>query len=156
MSVALAAISSVAPAAADGSRAGTASGSARVVDLTTLKAGQPVMHKRGDGVKPPAELGNPSEWGVVKIEIPKAGVSVRPLGGSCQQVSHGQWCYGWEFSGSKKQCYSNYMANVQHMSSVRVVNIDYASGWVRAGLTSNARSDTIGQAYTCYSYYNNA
>lgn len=155
VSVALAAFSAVTPAVADVSRADTATSSARVLDLSTLKAGQPVMHKRGDGVKPPAELGNPSEWGVVKIEIPKSGGSVRPLGGTCKQVTRGQWCYGWEPAGSLKKCYSNYLASVNHTSSVRVVNVDYSSGWVRAGLTSNAKSTAIGHAYTCYSYYNN-
>lgn len=149
-SAALAAFAVATPAAADGTQD---TDNAGIVDL---KAGQPVIHKRGDGVKPPAELGNPSEWGVVRIEINPSAGAFQPTGNTCKQVTHGTWCYGWQSAGlDGKKCYSNYLASTEHISSVRVRNIDYSSGWVGKGQTSYANV-TIGLAYTCYAYYNNA
>lgn len=143
------------PAAADGPQVGTATGDTGLDATAGLKVGQPVIHKRGDGVKPPAELGNPSEWGVVKIEVNASASSFRPLANSCQNVTHGIWCYGWDKIDPGKKCYSNYIASVEHKSTVRVKNVDYSSGWVGAGETSYAYAYS-GLQYTCYSYYSNA
>ncbi|MFD7785127.1 lactococcin 972 family bacteriocin [Streptomyces nojiriensis] len=153
VSVALAVFGAATPAAASGSQTGTTAG---VVDTADLKAGQVAIHKRGDGVQPPAELGNPSEWGVVKLEISGSASAFQPTGNTCKQVTHGTWCYGWQSAGlDGKKCYSNYIANVGHLTTVRVRNVDYSSGWVPKGQTSYANV-TIGMAYTCYAYYNNS
>ncbi|MCX5269014.1 hypothetical protein OOT09_34785, partial [Streptomyces sp. NBC_00199] len=58
---------------------------------------------------------------------------------------------GW----NRRKCYSNYIADVKHKSTVRVINIDHSSGWVAKGATSYAHH-TQGAAYTCYAYYDNA
>ncbi|MBT2407058.1 MULTISPECIES: lactococcin 972 family bacteriocin [unclassified Streptomyces] len=153
VSVALAVCSFATPAAASSPQSDIATGNARIEATDGLAAGQPVIHTRGDGVKSPAELGNPSEWGVVKIEINDS--SVQPLANTCKQVTHGTWCYGWQSAGTDgKKCYSNYIADTGHTTTVRVRNIDYSSGWVPKGETSYANV-TIGLAYTCYAYYNN-
>ncbi|MFI0716620.1 hypothetical protein ACH4SK_39775 [Streptomyces inhibens] len=154
VSVALAVCSFATPAAAYSPQGDTATGNTGIEAADGLTAGQPVIHTRGDGVKPPAELGNPSEWGVVKIEINDS--VVRPLGNTCKEVTHGTWCYGWESAGANgKKCYSNYIADTGHLTTVRVRNVDYSSGWVPKNATSYANV-TIGLAYTCYAYYNNA
>ncbi len=153
-SMALAVFSFAAPAAAYSPQGGTVTNNTGIEATDGLTAGQPVIHTRGDGVKPPAELGNPSEWGVVKIEINDS--TVQPLGNTCKEVTHGTWCYGWESAGvDGKKCYSNYRADTGHLTTVRVQNVDYSSGWVPKYKTSYANV-TIGLAYTCYAYYNNA
>ncbi|WP_432025384.1 lactococcin 972 family bacteriocin [Streptomyces sp. 1222.5] len=143
------------PAAANSLQGATGNAETVVTAGGGLKVGQPVIHKRGDGVRPPAELGNPAEWGVVKLEIKPS--AVRALDNTCENVTHGKWCYGSESlsAGTKKKCYSNYIADVKHKSTVRVVNIDHSSGWVAKGETSYA-NHTQGAAYTCYAYYDNA
>jgi len=148
------------PAVAYGPQGG--SGADTVVAATDgLVVGQPVVHKRGDGVVPPAELGNPSEWGVVKLEINESAVQLkRPSAlneNTCKDVTHGRWCYGQEVTsaGTGRKCYSNYIADVKHKSTVRVINIDHSSGWVKKGEVSYAHH-TQGAAYTCYAYYDNA
>ncbi|MFI7103206.1 hypothetical protein ACIBK8_28095 [Streptomyces sp. NPDC050161] len=121
VSVALAVCSFATPAAAYSPQGGTATDNAGIGSTDGLTAGQPVIHKRGDGVNPPAELGNPSEWGVVKIEIKDSTVQL--LGNACQNVTHGKWRYGWQPAGSDgKKCYSSYSANVRHKSTVRAQN----------------------------------
>ncbi|MGW4300452.1 lactococcin 972 family bacteriocin [Streptomyces sp. NPDC004646] len=120
---------------------------------SSLIPGKPVIHTRGDGVKPPAELGNPSEWGVVRLEIKDS--AVQPKGNTCENVTHGKWCYGYDLVSAGKKCYSNYIADVKHKSTVRVQNVDHSSGWVAKGATSYANS-TQGAAWTCFAYYDNA
>ncbi|MDX3313700.1 lactococcin 972 family bacteriocin [Streptomyces sp. NPDC054884] len=148
-----------APAAADSPQGGT--GADAVVEAVDgLVVGQPVIHKRGDGVNPPAELGNPAEWGVVKLEITKSAVQKSAAAlqeNTCKEVTHGTWCYGQEVTsaGTGRKCYSNYSADVKHKSTVRVINIDHSSGWVAKGKVSYAHH-TQGAAYTCYAYYDNA
>ncbi|MFD9078586.1 hypothetical protein ACFQ7B_15020 [Streptomyces erythrochromogenes] len=154
-SVVLAVFGVSTPAAADGPQAGTVTGETSLDATAGLKVGQPVIHKRGDGVKPPAELGNPSEWGVVKIEVNGSTGSFQALGNKCENVSRGIWCYGWDKIDPGKKCYSNYMASVKHKSTVRVKNVDYPTAWVGAGATSYAYAYS-GLQYTCYSYYSNA
>jgi hypothetical protein len=141
------------PAAADSPQGESVTGGAGVQVSDSLIPGQPVIHKRGDGVTPPTELGNPSEWGVVKLEINTSAVRLR--GNTCENVTHGKWCYGYDLVSGGKKCYSNYIADVKHKSTVRVRNIDHSSGWVAKGETSYANA-TNGAAYTCYSYYSNA
>jgi hypothetical protein len=150
---ALAVSSFVTPAAADGSRSQTGTGVTVIEASDGLVPGQPVIHKRGDGVNPPAELGNPSEWGVVMLEFKDS--AVQPRGNTCENVTHGKWCYGYDLVSAGKKCYSNYIADVKHKSTVRVRNVDHSSGWVAKGQTSYANS-TQGAAYTCYAYYDNA
>ncbi|WP_329460876.1 lactococcin 972 family bacteriocin [Streptomyces sp. NBC_01431] len=147
----LAAVGFAAPATADGSQV-SASDAASTPGVTVT------IHHRGDGTQPPAELGNPSEWGVAKIEIKaSAHSSLLGAGNTCQNVAHGQWCYGWDpiTPIGMKRCYSNYLADVSHKTTVRVQNEDYSSGWVSAGSVSYASVD-VGTAYTCYAYYDNA
>ncbi|WP_307822051.1 lactococcin 972 family bacteriocin [Streptomyces coffeae] len=116
--------------------------------------GQVTTHKRGDGTKPPAELGNPSEWGVVKIEMDASAGSVRPDSEACVPASGGKWCYGWNTTTSGKYCYSNYLhGSKRHSSKVKIAGVWGTSGPVKPGLVSNAHR-TAGLAYTCYSYYN--
>lgn len=57
------------PAAAGGPQAATVAGDGAVVAVDGSEVGQVTIHKRGDGTEPPASLGNPSEWGVVEIEM---------------------------------------------------------------------------------------
>ncbi|MBA5226014.1 MULTISPECIES: lactococcin 972 family bacteriocin [Streptomyces] len=148
--VALAVSSFAAPAAAYVPQ-GEADGANTVAAIEDdLVPGEPVIHERGDGVTPPAELGDPSEWGVVKLEI--ADFSAQ--GNTCKNVTHGKWCYGYDLVSDGKKCYSNYSANVKHKTTVRVRNVDHSSGWVAKGKTSYAHS-TQGAAYTCYAYYDN-
>lgn len=153
--VALAVSGFATPAAANGPQGGTGTGDTTVEASGGLIAGQPVIHKRGDGVKPPAQLGNPSEWGVVKLEIKDSAFQAE--GNTCETVTHGKWCYGYDVvsGGTGKKCYSNYIADVTHKSTVRVINIDHSSGWAAKGQTSYA-NHTQGAAYTCYAYYDNA
>ncbi|MEU1104990.1 hypothetical protein ABZ408_29110 [Streptomyces tibetensis] len=68
-SVAFAAFSFATPAAADASQAATVTANGTVVAADGSKIGQVTFHKRGDGTKPPAELGNPSKWGAMVINI---------------------------------------------------------------------------------------
>lgn len=153
---ALAVSSFTTPAAAYGPQSGTGIGDTAVQASDSLIPGQPVIHKRGDGVNPPAGLGNPSEWGVVKLEIKDSAAQLR--GNTCQDVAHGRWCYGYDVVSSGKRCYwcySNYIADVKHRSTVRVQNVDHGSGWAAKGETSYA-SSTQGAAWTCYAYYDNA
>ncbi|MFF3392976.1 lactococcin 972 family bacteriocin [Streptomyces sp. NPDC002669] len=147
----LATVGFAAPAAADGSQV-SASGATGTSEVTVT------IHRREDGMRPPAGLGDPSEWGVVKIEINASTDDIQPAAGNtCQNVTHGRWCYGWEPTTpvGRKRCYSNYIADVQHRSTVRVQNVDYKSGWAAKGATSYA-SVTTGTAWTCYAYYANA
>jgi hypothetical protein len=140
------------PAAAYGPQSGTGTGNSAVEAGDDLIPGQPAIHKRGEGVNPPAELGSPSEWGVVKLEINDSAFQLK--GNTCQNVTHGIWCYGYDLVSAGKKCYSNYSADVKHKSTVRVRNVDHSSGWVAKGKTSYANS-TQGAAWTCYAYYSN-
>ncbi|MFI9751437.1 lactococcin 972 family bacteriocin [Streptomyces collinus] len=147
------AVSSVAtPVAAYDPQSGTGTGNSAVQAGGGLITGKPVIHKRGDGVAPPTELGNPSEWGVVKLEINKSAVQIKE--NTCQNVTHGKWCYGYDLVSAGKKCYSNYIADVKHKSTVRVRNVDHSSGWVAKGKTSYANS-TQGAAWTCHAFYSN-
>lgn len=82
------------------------------------------VHHRGDGTQPPAELGNPSEWGEVTFKMDASAGTVTPLSESCVTPSSGgTWCYGWyaKQSGATplKYCYSNYLQSTKgHASTV--------------------------------------
>lgn len=143
-----------APAAADGPQTATVTADSTVVAADGSQIGQVTTHKRGDGTEPPAELGNPIEWGVVKIEMDASAGSVKPMSEACVNASGGKWCYGWYYSaGDGKYCYSNYYHHTKdHKSSVKIAGSTDSSGWVNAGRTANA-SRTAGLAYTCYTYY---
>ncbi|MGR3936785.1 lactococcin 972 family bacteriocin [Streptomyces sp. BRA346] len=151
--MALAVGSLATPAAADSPQAATVTANGTVVAANGSEIGQVTIHKRGDGTEPPAELGNPSEWGVVKIKMDASADSVRPMSEACVNASGGNWCYGWYTTTGGKYCYSNYYHRTKdHKSSVKIAGTLYSSGWVDAGDTSNANA-TAGLAYTCYTYY---
>ncbi|MFF1258777.1 MULTISPECIES: lactococcin 972 family bacteriocin [unclassified Streptomyces] len=112
-------------------------------------------HTRGDGTQPPAELGDPKEWGVAEFEMDPT--VIRPQVEACTNPdSGGKWCYGWYLTGAAatdKYCYSNYAHQTKtHKSSVNIANVTVSSGWVSKGSTSNAHR-TTGAAYTCKTYY---
>lgn len=112
-----------------------------------------VVHTAGDGTTPPAELGNPKEWGEVKLMITDltARGTLKPL--TITNVGGGTWSYGWESRNNLKYCYSNYYhGSVAHGSSVKMAGTTAASGWVAAGDYSNANW-TAGFAYTCSTYW---
>ncbi|MFE7579200.1 lactococcin 972 family bacteriocin [Streptomyces sp. NPDC057521] len=115
------------------------------------------VHHRGDGTQPPAELGNPSEWGVVTIKMDDSAGTVRPLSEACVNASGGDWCYGWyttEVSTGvfHKYCYSNYYHYTKgHSSTVKIAGAT-KKDWAAANSTSNAHL-TAGFAYTCSTYY---
>ncbi|MER5948302.1 lactococcin 972 family bacteriocin [Streptomyces sp. NPDC001904] len=149
---ALAVSSFAAPAVAYAPQGGTLTGNSVIEAGDDLIPGQPVIHERGDGVNPPADLGDPSEWGVVKLEIADSGV--QPRANTCKTVTHGKWCYGYDLVSAGKKCYSNYIADVKHRSTVRVQDVNHNSGTTAAGKTSYANS-TQGAGWTCYAYYDN-
>ncbi|MFF4497460.1 lactococcin 972 family bacteriocin [Streptomyces sp. NPDC001546] len=134
---------------------GAAASTAVESSATAARVAQTVeLHKRGDGTKPPAQLGNPTEWGVVKVEMNASGIST--LGEACVPASGGNWCYGWYLTGSdatQKRCYSNYYHYSRtHSSSVKIGGTYVNSGQTAPNNTANA-SWTTGAAYTCYTYY---
>ncbi|WP_405501745.1 lactococcin 972 family bacteriocin [Streptomyces niveus] len=109
-----------------------------------------VVHTAGDGTQPPAELGNPKEWGVVTLTLDDLAGSVTPK--IIVEAGGGTWSYGWEARNDRKYCYSNYYhRTVNHGSTVKI-----AGGSVKAvafpGETSNANR-SAGFAYTCETYY---
>ncbi|MEU6513679.1 lactococcin 972 family bacteriocin [Streptomyces sp. NPDC046978] len=127
-----------APATADASQANVGTSAAITV------------HTRGDGTQPPAELGNPKEWGVVELKMDDSAGSVRPM--TIIEVGGGTWSYGWNAVTGGKYCYSNYYhGSVQHGSTVKIAG-DSLKSVVVAGETSNAHL-TRGAAYTCETYY---
>ncbi|MFD5510814.1 lactococcin 972 family bacteriocin [Streptomyces sp. NPDC127051] len=112
-----------------------------------------VVHRAGDGTVPPAELGNPKEWGEVTLTITdiKAQGAMKPM--TITNVGGGTWSYGWEARDNFKYCYSNYYhGSVAHGSSVKMAGTTAASGWVAAGDYSNAHY-SAGFAYTCSTYW---
>ncbi|WP_350325726.1 lactococcin 972 family bacteriocin [Streptomyces katrae] len=116
------------------------------------RVGQVVVHKRGDGTKPPAELGDPSEWGeaVLTFAPSKAFSSMSE---ACVPASGGNWCYGNYLTSTGKRCYSNYYHYEKtHKSSVQLGNLSHDSGWVGPNGYSNS-SLISGAAFTCKTYY---
>ncbi|MFI5689747.1 lactococcin 972 family bacteriocin [Streptomyces sp. NPDC051636] len=151
--MALAVCSFATSAAADSPQAATVTAHGAVVAADGSKVGQITFHKRGDGTKPPAELGNPSEWGVAAITVDDSAGNVSPMSEACVPASGGKWCYGDYLNTSGKYCYSNYYHHDKvHKSSVKIAGVTVDSGWVAANDYSNAHR-TAGAAYTCYTYY---
>ncbi|MFD3585564.1 lactococcin 972 family bacteriocin [Streptomyces sp. NPDC058683] len=149
----LAVCSFAAPAAADSPRVATVTAHGTVIAADGSKVGQITFHKRGDGTKPPAELGNPSQWGVATVSVHHSVGAVSPLSEACVPASGGQWCYGYYLNTSGKYCYSNYYHHDDvHKSSVKIAGGTVDSGWVAANDYSNAHR-TAGAAYTCETYY---
>ncbi|MEU1534101.1 lactococcin 972 family bacteriocin [Streptomyces fagopyri] len=112
-------------------------------------------HTRGDGTRPPAELGDPAEWAEASFKMDES--VIQPKVEACTNPdSGGKWCYGWYLTGAtatSKYCYSNYDHQTKtHKSSVNIGNVAVSSGWVAAKQTSNAHR-TTGSAYTCKTYY---
>ncbi|WP_371799506.1 lactococcin 972 family bacteriocin [Streptomyces sp. NBC_01707] len=140
----------VAPATADSSQLSASA-------IASTPGATVTVHHRGDGTQPPAELGNPSEWGVVTIKMDAAAGSVSPLSEACVSASGGNWCYGWyttEVSTGvfNKYCYSNYYHYTKsHASTVKIAG-GTRKDTAPANATSNAHL-TAGLAYTCSTYY---
>jgi hypothetical protein len=148
VSVALAVFGFATPAAADASQAATVTANGTVVAADGSKVGQVTLHKRGDGTKPPAELGNPSEWAAVVIKMDDSTVTPQ----ACIGASGGNWCYGYNLTTDGKYCYSNYYHPTKmHHSTVKIAG-GSNTGYAFAGQTSYANR-TAGAAYTCETYY---
>ncbi|MFJ7585872.1 lactococcin 972 family bacteriocin [Streptomyces sp. NPDC097617] len=146
MGAAIAALGLATPATADASATASVSGATVTV------------HHRGDGTQPPAELGNPSEWGVVTFKTDASTSSFSAQAQACiSPPTGGTWCYGWyprEVSPGviHKYCYSNYYQGTRgHSSTVKLAG-DTRRVWAAAGGTTNANL-TAGLAYTCSTYY---
>ncbi|MGW2059040.1 lactococcin 972 family bacteriocin [Streptomyces sp. NPDC001840] len=150
--IAVAIGSLVTPAAADSPLSATGATGGAIIASNGFKIGE--LHKRGDGTKAPAELGNPSEWGVVEVKMDDSVIT--PLGEACVPASGGNWCYGWYLTGvdaTQKRCYSNYLHETrQHRSTVELAGVTVHSGIKPPGEVASA-SRTAGAAYTCYTYY---
>ncbi|MFH9087698.1 lactococcin 972 family bacteriocin [Streptomyces sp. NPDC017673] len=144
----LAVFSFAAPAAADASQAATVTADGTIVAADGSEVGHVTLHKRGDGTKPPAELGNPSKWGAVVINVDASSVAPK----TCIGASGGNWCYGYDLTTDGKYCYSNYYHPTEiHRSTVKIAGGSLTAG-AYAGETSYAHM-TAGAAYTCYTYY---
>ncbi|MFF8929973.1 lactococcin 972 family bacteriocin [Streptomyces longwoodensis] len=148
LSLALAVLSFATPAAADAPQAATVTANGTVVAADGTEVGQVDLHERGDGTKPPAELGNPLKWGALVIKLD--GSTVSPQG--CVSASGGNWCYGYNITTDGKYCYSNYYhATKMHHSTVKIGG-GSNSAYAFAGQTSSAHR-TAGTSYTCETYY---
>ncbi|MFD8260180.1 lactococcin 972 family bacteriocin [Streptomyces griseoluteus] len=118
-----------------------------VVAADGSQVGQVALHKRGDGTKPPAELGSPIKRGAVVINMDNPA-----LVAGCTGASGGNWCYGYDLTTDGKYCYSNYSRPThKHHSSVVIAGGEN-SAYVFAGQTAYAHR-TAGAAYTCGTYY---
>ncbi|MGJ5754991.1 lactococcin 972-like bacteriocin [Streptomyces puniciscabiei] len=119
-------------------------------DQTRTLSATVTIHTRGDGTQPPAELGNPKEWGVVKLTMDDSAGSITPK--TIVEVGGGKWSFGWNAVTDGKDCYSNYYhPKVGHSSTAKIAGgSDY--DWSRANQTSSAHV-TGGGAYTCYAYW---
>lgn len=148
VSVALALFSFATPAAADASQAVTVTANGTVVAADGSKVGQVTFHKRGDGTKPPAELGNPSEWAAVVIEMDDSNVTPK----ACIGASGGNWCYGYNLTSDGKYCYSNYYHPTKDHHSTAKIAGGSNKAYAFAGQTSYANR-TAGAAYTCEAFY---
>ncbi|MES9520069.1 lactococcin 972 family bacteriocin [Streptomyces capoamus] len=135
-------------AAADASQAATVAADGTIVAADGSEVGHVTLHKRGDGAKPPAELGNPSKWGAAVIKMDVAASAPK----ACVGASGGKWCYGYDVTTDGKYCYSNYYhAKEMHRSTAKIAGGSVTAG-AYAGETSYAHR-TAGAAYTCYTYY---
>ncbi|MBT3074573.1 lactococcin 972 family bacteriocin [Streptomyces sp. CYG20] len=148
----LSALSLAVPAAASDGQAATVTADRVIVAPDGVEVGRITTHKRGDGTKAPAELGNPSEWGVVAMKMDDSSGTVRPMSEACVNASGGKWCYGWYGVSNGKHCYSNYYHYTKyHDSSVKI-----GKGSLKAAAKPNQTSQAsleAGLAYTCYTYY---
>ncbi|MFJ8863785.1 lactococcin 972 family bacteriocin [Streptomyces sp. NPDC102451] len=151
--VALAAFGLAAPAVAQSPQSATVTADGAIITQDGAKVGQITTHTRGDGSEPPAELGDPSEWGVVAIEMNDSPGTVKPMVEACTNPpSGGKWCYGWYSVSKGKHCYSNYLHETKsHRATVKINNVTKASG-ASPGNVAQAWLEA-GAAYTCYTYY---
>ncbi|MET9526595.1 lactococcin 972 family bacteriocin [Streptomyces coeruleorubidus] len=106
-------------------------------------------HTRGDGTQPPAELGDPAEWGVVKFTVGSTG-GFKPQ--TVLDIGGGTWSYGKILNGDGQNCYSNYYhPKVMHGSTAKVSKqsqkaVEFAGKWAKASVTAGA-------ALVCETYY---
>ncbi|MGW0544867.1 lactococcin 972 family bacteriocin [Streptomyces griseoincarnatus] len=106
-------------------------------------------HTRGDGTQPPAELGDPAEWGVVTITAGSTG-GITPQ--TVLDIGGGTWSYGKILNGDGQNCYSNYYhPTVMHGSTAKVLqqtqkSVEGAGKWAKASVTSGA-------LHVCETYY---
>lgn len=138
------------PATADISRAG--SGNANGSESTQI-----TTHARGDGTAPPAELGNPVEWGKVTVEMDASAGDISPLAENCVEPSSGgTWCFGWyttTVNGEpRKRCYSNYYHYTKKHSATTKMAGSTSKDIAAAGSTAQSGL-TAGFAYTCEAFY---
>ncbi|MFB7260563.1 lactococcin 972 family bacteriocin [Streptomyces nojiriensis] len=141
------------PSVADTRNDAIAAGEGAVVAADGAQVGQIVVHKRGDGAKPPAELGNPSEWGEVVLKITPSNTFSPMSTEACVPASGGNWCYGYYYITTGKHCYSNYYhSSKTHKTSVEFGNWSGNSGWVNSGETAYTAAEG-GAAFTCKTYY---
>ncbi|MFJ8384742.1 lactococcin 972 family bacteriocin [Streptomyces sp. NPDC094438] len=77
------------------------------------------VHHRGDGTQPPAELGDPTEWGVITFAVNNSAGRMKPM--TIEYPGGGEWSYGSEARDDHKYCYSNYWhPDVQHGSTAKL------------------------------------
>ncbi|MGH4032881.1 lactococcin 972 family bacteriocin [Actinomycetota bacterium Odt1-20B] len=115
----------------------------------TDTVGTIITHTRGDGTTPPAELGDPEEWGVVEIPFDDAGgISTKKI----VKVGGGEWSYGWNVVADGKYCYSNYYHyKVKHGSTAKLGSRT-AKDIEEPNHTSNAHLTGAGR-HTCQAYW---
>ncbi|MFJ4474835.1 lactococcin 972 family bacteriocin [Streptomyces xanthochromogenes] len=108
------------------------------------------VHHRGDGTQPPAELGNPTEWGVITFSVSDSAGRMKPM--TVEHPGGGDWYYGSEARNDHKYCYSNYYhPSVMHGSTAKLGNASNKSV-VIAGQYSNA--NVTGKLWEdCSAYY---
>ncbi|WP_282795057.1 lactococcin 972 family bacteriocin [Streptomyces sp. CC224B] len=109
-----------------------------------------VIHKRGDGTEPPAELGDPEEWGVVEIAMDDS--TGGPATKKIVEVGGGKWSYGWMALTSGKRCYSNYYHLKKKHGSTAQLGGMTSKDVVKANETSNASVTGPGR-HTCVTYW---
>ncbi|MFI8092660.1 lactococcin 972 family bacteriocin [Streptomyces sp. NPDC086080] len=75
------------------------------------------IHTRGDGTQPPAELGDPAEWGVATITDATGDFTAQTV----LNIGGGKWSYGKNYTTDGQYCYSNYYhPSVMHGSTVKL------------------------------------
>ncbi|MBD9733330.1 lactococcin 972 family bacteriocin [Streptomyces sp. H28] len=121
-------------------------GSVRVLSAGSVTI---TTHYKGDGTQPPAELGDPKEWGVVEFR-PGSHGAITPK--TILNIGGGKWSYGKNLTTDGQYCYSNYYhPKVQHGSTVKV------SKWTNKAVASKGKwsyaNITAGAAYTCETFY---
>ncbi|WP_078870837.1 lactococcin 972 family bacteriocin [Streptomyces caatingaensis] len=121
-----------------------------VAASTAVAAGVLVSPASGATPRPPKELGNVTEWGMVEIKVDPNAKLAAPM--ASKNVGGGTWEYGTELTPGGKRCYSYYY----HGSKLHNATVEIGGGSLKvgakAGETARA-SKTAGAAYTCHAYW---